>query len=128
MSPGASLAVAAVRGGPRLDPGARLRLLFAGEAHTPERLVIEVDSTVCTACAECVDACPTSALRAAGGAHLVAPALCDACGQCLPVCGPGALRLVQQETAPFDPAAVALRKEKLARLLSLGGGRPGRGP
>ncbi len=81
-----------------------------------ERLVVEVDAIACTACAECIEACPTAALRAAPGlAQLVSPVLCDACGKCIVRCRYDALRLRLQEAPPFDADAVELRKEKLAR-------------
>ncbi len=86
-----------------------------------ERPAVEVDAGACTACAECIDACPTSALRTAGLAQLVSPVLCDACGKCVVVCRYGALRLTPREAPPFDPDAVRLRKEKLARLRALAG-------
>jgi ferredoxin len=84
--------------------------------------VIDVDEARCTGCAECIDECPTSALRSVRHAQLVSPALCDACGQCIAICPEGALRLGLVDAAPFDPAAVALRREKLARLRALAGG------
>jgi ferredoxin len=86
------------------------------------RELIDVDTARCTGCAECIDECPTSALRSIRGAHLVSPALCDGCGTCVAACPEGALRLVLVDAVPFDPLAVALRREKLARLRALAGG------
>jgi ferredoxin len=86
------------------------------------RQVIDVVRARCTGCAECIDECPTSALRAIRGAHLVSQDLCDGCGKCIAFCPEGALRLLVVDAVPFDPLAVALRREKLARLLTLASG------
>jgi electron transfer flavoprotein alpha subunit len=51
-----------------------------------------LDSEKCTACGQCLDACPFGVMRLEGGV-LIIDAGCTLCGACLEVCGEGALAL-----------------------------------
>ena len=76
-----------------------------------------IDATRCTACGECIAACPKDAIREPSefccakcvkyclamevpckpvGVY-ICPDLCDGCGLCIPVCPVGASSLVEAE-------------------------------
>jgi electron transfer flavoprotein alpha subunit len=55
-----------------------------------------LDSDKCTACGQCLDACPFGVLRLEAGALIIDEG-CTLCGACVEVCGEGALALPEVE-------------------------------
>jgi MinD superfamily P-loop ATPase len=61
-----------------------------------EVLFADVDSSLCTACGACRDACAYGAIRVLGGSAIVFDELCHGCGVCSDVCPNGAVREVSR--------------------------------
>ncbi len=55
-----------------------------------------LDTDKCTACGQCLDACPFGILRLEGGVLIIDEG-CTMCGACVEVCGEGALALPEME-------------------------------
>lgn len=56
--------------------------------------MISLDSSLCTGCGICVDACPVRAISLVKGQVSIDANLCDACGMCVQVCPDQALALI----------------------------------
>jgi NAD-dependent dihydropyrimidine dehydrogenase PreA subunit len=83
-------------------------------------MIVTQESSQCTLCGNCLTACPNDALEVRGdAARLVSEALCQGDGLCVGVCS-GPLALELRDVAPYDPAAVERRRQKLERLRALG--------
>ena len=54
--------------------------------------VPRVDPSLCTGCGQCVDACPSGAIRIEGGIARIDPGLCRGCRVCVRACPTGAIR------------------------------------
>lgn len=65
--------------------------LTAAPASTAAVLARVTDR--CQGCGACLLTCPTHAIRPAGGALVVRPALCTGCGECVEVCPVDAVEL-----------------------------------
>lgn len=63
-----------------------------------------IDNERCTACGDCVAACPSDALQLARNTAVLAePAACNYCGQCEAICPVEAIALPYQiVSAPAD--------------------------
>jgi len=61
-----------------------------------EKLLPEIDETVCKVCGACAKACEFHAIARLGSHILVYPTLCHGCGRCSLVCPHGAIREVPQ--------------------------------
>ncbi|MDP2183780.1 MAG: ATP-binding protein [Actinomycetota bacterium] len=74
-------------------PNDHLFLSSAEVSATPvEVLVAQVDTSRCTACGRCRDACAYGAVRLLGGSAIVFEELCHGCGVCSDVCPQDAVR------------------------------------
>ena len=49
-------------------------------------MAAKVDKSTCTACGECVDACPLEAIEIQDGVAVVDAETCGDCGACVDVC------------------------------------------
>ena len=76
----------------------------------------ECDFDKCTACGECMSACPTFACDLVGGGRFaLEPAYCLGCGACVDACATHALKLVEHDGAELvvaDPDAEKKAAEK----------------
>ncbi len=61
--------------------------------------MIYVDETRCTGCGECVEVCPTDAIRLERGVAVVDQAECTECEVCLGACPEGAILSVSEPVA-----------------------------
>ena len=59
---------------------------------------LDIDTALCTACGECVDACPSEVLKVRGPrwlndrhVHVVKPKECTRCFACMDACPEGAI-------------------------------------
>jgi len=80
---------------------------------------IEVDSTKCVKCGDCIAACPTCVLEMGDAGPRVRDDQCIECGHCVSVCPVDAIdnkRTPRAEQQPFDPAKLPT-KEQAALLL-----------
>jgi MinD superfamily P-loop ATPase len=84
------------------------------------RQIATVEASMCTLCGSCLTVCPNDAIEVRmDAARVLDPALCQGDGLCVAVCS-GPLALEWRDVAPYDPAAVERRKQKLERLRALG--------
>jgi MinD superfamily P-loop ATPase len=75
------------------EPDAALFLKPRINASTPITINSpEVDTSKCTGCRDCQDACQYNAIRVESGTAVVYENMCHGCGGCRIVCTPGAIR------------------------------------
>jgi len=56
-------------------------------------MAVKVDEPKCTGCGDCVDVCPSEALKVENEKVKVSPDDCSDCGACVDTCEKGALSL-----------------------------------
>ena len=71
--------------------------------------VAEIDSSLCTSCGACVDACPFDALSVVKGKSTMNWDMCMGCGVCTSKCPEGAISLIRDEKKgiPLDVRLLA---------------------
>lgn len=81
----------------------------------PESGTVQIDDSHCTACGECVAACPAEHLRLEDG-HVRpggdGPFECIACGHCMMVCPTSAIAVTGRGVAPADLVALPAEARK----------------
>ena len=88
------------------------------------RKIVKIDEEKCTGCGLCASACHENAIVMENGkAHLLRDDFCDGFGDCLPACPADAITIEERESAAYDPQAVEMRKQILAKQTT--GGCPG---
>ena len=73
--------------------------------------MIYIDTNRCTGCGQCMEVCPTEAIRIVAGKATVSPDDCEECEACMDVCPEGAIMSVtqpvtQDQPVPFQPGIV----------------------
>lgn len=90
------------------------------------RKIIKIDESLCNGCGACAEACHEGAIGIVNGkAKLLRDDYCDGLGDCLPVCPTDAISFEEREAAPYDEAAVQLKKARKAEDITLPCGCPG---
>lgn len=90
------------------------------------RKIIMIDESLCNGCGACAEACHEGAIGIINGkAKLLRDDYCDGLGDCLPVCPTDAISFEEREAAPYDEAAVQLKKNPEAETNTLPCGCPG---
>lgn len=86
------------------------------------------DEARCNQCLECVEHCPTGALKNEGGKLSVTFSLCNACGNCVSECPKSAFKIYGYETTADALIAEVMKDEDYYRNsgggLTLSGGDP----
>ena len=54
-------------------------------------ITFEIDRDACTACGECVNACPHNAIEYDGDKPVIIQSKCTGCGECVSVCPENAI-------------------------------------
>jgi Fe-S-cluster-containing hydrogenase component 2 len=68
-------------------------------------LKMQVDASRCTGCGNCLQACPTGAIRLVDGVATIDASLCRECQACLEACPNGAILAVEEVTEPVPALA-----------------------
>jgi len=68
-------------------------------------LMMQVDEKRCTGCGNCLQACPTGAIRLVDGVATIDASLCRECQACLEACPNGAILAVEEVTEPVPALA-----------------------
>lgn len=90
------------------------------------RKIIRINESLCNGCGACAEACHEGAIGIVDGkAKLLRDDYCDGLGDCLPVCPTDAISFEEREAAPYDEAAVQLKKNREAETNTLPCGCPG---
>jgi Fe-S-cluster-containing hydrogenase component 2 len=58
--------------------------------------VVYVNEALCTGCGECVDVCPSGAIRLVNSVAQIEQSLCEECQACLSACRNGAILALQE--------------------------------
>ena len=58
--------------------------------------MVYVNESLCTGCGECVDVCPSDAIRLVNGVARIEQSLCQECQACLSACHTGAILALQE--------------------------------
>ncbi len=93
-------------------PGIRTTVFFKGcnmaclWCHNPETISIKPQiiyyGNNCINCFNCLELCPTKALKQIDNKHVFVRELCNNCGKCTEICFPGALTLSGKEMEPGE--------------------------
>ncbi|MEA1973035.1 MAG: 4Fe-4S binding protein [Candidatus Cloacimonadota bacterium] len=67
-----------------------LTLLIIG-CEKATQLIFQVDAKSCTACGECIQACPTDAIEIIDNKAIIDQTKCIQCGDCVDACPEGAI-------------------------------------
>ena len=78
--------------------------------------MIYVDSSRCSGCGACVNACPTEAIRLQNGLAAVDQTLCNECEACLEVCPELAILSVSEPAKASLPVSVPKPESELIRV------------
>ncbi|MBN1890774.1 MAG: 4Fe-4S binding protein [Thermoflexales bacterium] len=76
--------------------------------------MVYVNESLCTGCGECVDVCPSSAIRLVGSVAQIDQGLCQECEACVSACPEGAI-LVLQESRPVNQPIMVRSPAALSR-------------
>ena len=86
------------------------------------RNIVRIDSSRCTGCGACAEACAEGAIRMIDGkAVLISDAYCDGLGACLPSCPADAISIEMRETVPFTEPKEDVPAIKNKESISLAG-------
>ena len=68
--------------------------------------MVYVNESLCTGCGECVDVCPSDAIRLVNGVARIEQSLCQECQACLSACHTGAILALQEPNKVIKSIAV----------------------
>ncbi|MFO7896486.1 MAG: 4Fe-4S binding protein [Candidatus Cloacimonadales bacterium] len=69
-----------------------LILLIVISCKSISELSYEIDEAACTACGECVNACPHNAIVYDGDKPVIIQSKCVSCGECVSACPESAIK------------------------------------
>lgn len=68
--------------------------------------MVYVNESLCTGCGECVDVCPSGAIRLVNSVAQIEQSLCEECQACLSACRNGAILALQEPNKVKKPITV----------------------